>query len=117
MAGFPFRGGKGANGKPSPALVLRPPALSTSQRRRPADPHDDRRIKHVGRPGAGSWSRLRPRPTRTQWRGLLHPMYMTKFLPLFALPAVAIAVWSALSAEGWLLGATCGFGWTLLVLA
>jgi len=50
-------------------------------------------------------------------KGVAFPMYMTKFLPLFILPAAAIAVWSALTADGWLLGATCGFGWTLLVLA
>jgi leader peptidase (prepilin peptidase)/N-methyltransferase len=49
--------------------------------------------------------------------GALYPMYVTKFLPLLALPAAAIAAWSALSADGWLLGATCGFGWTLLALA
>jgi leader peptidase (prepilin peptidase)/N-methyltransferase len=44
-------------------------------------------------------------------------MHMTKFLPLYLLPAAAIAAWSALSVDGWLLGATCGFGWTLLALA
>jgi leader peptidase (prepilin peptidase) / N-methyltransferase len=44
-------------------------------------------------------------------------MYMTKFLPAVVFPALAIAAWAAFSTDGWLLGATCGFGWALLVLA
>ncbi len=44
-------------------------------------------------------------------------MPMTKFLPLIALPALAVAAWAAYATDGWLLGATCAFGWALLVLA
>jgi len=44
-------------------------------------------------------------------------MVMNKLLPAVVFPALAVAAWAAFATDGWLLGATCGFGWTLLVLA
>lgn len=39
------------------------------------------------------------------------------FYPAIELGAIAIALWAASVADGWLLWATCALGWTLLALA
>ena len=42
---------------------------------------------------------------------------ITPLYPLIELGALAVAIWAATVAEGWLLWASCGLGWCLLALA